>query len=67
MARIDNKDKEFWEFVGKFDYVGLCEMWITKERWEQIKGRLPNTHLWLGIPARKEKKKGRTSGGNDDR
>lgn len=45
VAGIDNTDKEFWEYVGKFDYISLCETWTTEEKWDRIKGKLSKEHL----------------------
>jgi len=33
VAGLKRQDKEFWDFI-KEHYVGLCETWVTEERWK---------------------------------
>lgn len=58
VAGIGNKGKEFWKYICKFHFVSLSEIWVTKEGWDRIKGKLPSTHKWECIYATKEKAKG---------
>lgn len=63
MAGLFRQDLEFWNFVKEFDYVGLCETWVSEEGWNNIKNRLPETHNWVNEKAKKKNVKGRASGG----
>lgn len=62
-AGLFNKDKEFWKYIGKFDFISLCETWLEKEGWERIKDKLPESHEWACSFARKVKRRGRAKGG----
>ncbi|RYA68999.1 hypothetical protein DD592_26725, partial [Enterobacter cloacae complex sp. 2DZ2F20B] len=57
------KEKEFWDYVGKFDVVGIVETWVQRENWEKFEETLPQEYVWECQGATKEKKKGRASGG----
>jgi len=41
VAEVGNKDKDFWKYIGKFDMVNLCEIWINDKGWEGLRERLP--------------------------
>lgn len=28
---LDNKDRQFWDYVAKFDYIGLVETWVEEK------------------------------------
>jgi len=60
MFCVNNKDKDFWNYVGKFDFVSLCEIWLQENEWKKIEERLSNSHKWECIYAHREKKRGRT-------
>ncbi|KYN15976.1 hypothetical protein ALC57_11773 [Trachymyrmex cornetzi] len=45
-AGIINKDKEFWKFIGKFEFISLSETWLEEDGWKKIEGRLPSSHDW---------------------
>lgn len=32
VAGIGGKDVEFWNFIKRFDYIGLGEIWITEKK-----------------------------------
>lgn len=32
VAGLDNKDRQFWDYVAKFDYIGLVETWVEEKR-----------------------------------
>ncbi|KYN09163.1 hypothetical protein ALC57_18745, partial [Trachymyrmex cornetzi] len=38
---VKNKDKEFWKYIGKFEFVSLCETWLERvyARREKKRGR----------------------------
>lgn len=63
MAGIGRQDVEFWEYLGKFDFISLNETWVEEEGWNRIKGNLPKTHVWECCFAKREKRKGRARGG----
>ncbi|KYN17233.1 hypothetical protein ALC57_10453 [Trachymyrmex cornetzi] len=62
-AGVNNKDKEFWKYIGKFEFVSLCETWLEEDDWKKIEGKLPSSHKWECVYARREKKRGRVKGG----
>lgn len=41
MAKIGNKDKDFWRGIAKWDVVVLAETWIKKKGWDKVRKRLP--------------------------
>ncbi|KYN28175.1 hypothetical protein ALC57_02421, partial [Trachymyrmex cornetzi] len=57
------KDKDFWKYISKFDFVSLCETWLEENEWNKLKDRLPSSHKWECVYARREKKRGRAIGG----
>lgn len=44
MAGLERQDKEFWEFVKRYDYLSLYETWLEESGWKRIKGKLPKSH-----------------------
>jgi len=32
VAGLERQDKEFWDFIKEYDYVELCETWVTEEK-----------------------------------
>lgn len=44
IAGIRNKDKKFWGYIKRFDFVSLSETWVEKKKWEKLKKRLSETH-----------------------
>lgn len=62
-AGLLNKDMDFWKYVERFDYIGLCETWIGDKEWVNLQKRLPDSHVWNVLTAKKEKRKGRACGG----
>jgi len=58
-----NKDIDFWDYVKRYDYVGLCETWVTENMWENLGDRLPSSHVWSCSFATRRKEKGRAMGG----
>lgn len=63
IAGIEAKDRDFWSYLIGYDFIGLCETWLTEERWDKIKYRLPNSHEWVSKHAIRVKGRGRASGG----
>lgn len=63
MAGAMNKDRETWDYVNKFDIVGLTETWVKKENWIRIKDKMSNGMNWRYNAATREFKKGRAKGG----
>ncbi|KAK2574800.1 hypothetical protein KPH14_012991, partial [Odynerus spinipes] len=60
---VINKDREVWEYLEDFDFVGLTETWLEEDGWVKIRNKLPKSLVWECCPARKEFKKGRAKGG----
>lgn len=44
VARIGNKDKEFWRYIKRFEFISLNETWIGEKSWEIWRKRLPKSH-----------------------
>lgn len=40
---LGKQDIDCWNYIKGFDYVRLCETYINKEEWFNMKGRLPKT------------------------
>jgi len=30
VAGVKSKDRDFWDYLEKFDVIGLCETWIEE-------------------------------------
>jgi len=56
-------DRDFWDYITKYDFISMIETWIDSKGWEIQRDRLPNTHNWKCSYATKIKKKGRARGG----
>ncbi|XP_018399192.1 PREDICTED: golgin subfamily A member 6-like protein 22, partial [Cyphomyrmex costatus] len=67
VAGVKNKRTEFWKYIEEFDIVGLLETWVDEKEWENMKQRLPKGWKWRYQEAKREKKKGRTMGGDNNR
>lgn len=46
MADMKKKRKKFWEYIERFDVIGLCETWIEEKEWERIRSKLSNNFTW---------------------
>lgn len=62
-SRIGNKVKDFWKFIGEYDFISLNETWLEKERWDRLKNKLPKTHIWACSEAKRVKTRGKAKGG----
>ncbi|XP_063905575.1 golgin subfamily A member 6-like protein 2 [Zophobas morio] len=45
VQRLRKKEEEFWDYVGKFDVVGLVETWVQRENWEKLEETLPQEYV----------------------
>lgn len=63
VAGLGNKDKNFWEEIGRWEVVVLLETWVEKKGWEKIKEKLPRGFKWEMQPATRRNKRGRAMGG----
>lgn len=63
IAGLERQDRDFWKYIIGYDYIGLCETWVMEDRWNQIKGKLPDSHDWYSRHAIKTKGRGRACGG----
>lgn len=63
VAGIANKDKEFWEYIRKFDFVSLSETWIEEQGWRKWENKLAEEFVWRSNYAKKEERRGRAKGG----
>lgn len=41
VAGIKNKERDFWEGLGDWDIIVLCETWINGKEWKGVKGNHP--------------------------
>ena len=46
VAGLGRQDRDFWEFVKEYDYIGLSETWVEEKGWNNIKDMLPGSHTW---------------------
>lgn len=63
MAGLERQDKEFWEFVKRYDFISLCETWLEEKGWKRIKGKLPKSHKRICRIVKREKKRGKAKEG----
>lgn len=63
VARLINKDKEFWREMEEWDVISLCETWVDSKSGERVKDRLPKGYTWEMQYARRNNRKGRVMGG----
>ncbi|XP_071577333.1 uncharacterized protein [Temnothorax nylanderi] len=63
VAGLSRKDRDFWDYLKKFDIVNLTETWIEEKGWKKIEYLLPTDFNWEIQYAKRDKKKGRGSGG----
>lgn len=63
VAGLGRHDKEFWRFIGKNDFISLCETWLEERSWNRIRYKLPSSHKWYCIFAKREVNRGRARGG----
>ena len=40
-TRVSNKNKDFWNYIDKFDFISLCETWLEENEWKKVEERLP--------------------------
>lgn len=46
IAGMLNKDKQFWDYIKDFDFIGLTETWIEEKHWKRMKDRMPEEFNW---------------------
>ncbi len=63
VAGLGKKNADFWSFLRQYDVIGLTETWVESKGWEKLAKRLPKEYEWKCKAAKREKKKGRASGG----
>ncbi|CAG5090539.1 Protein of unknown function [Cotesia congregata] len=49
VAGLRSKDKEFWDYVCKFDVIGMTETWVEEKGWEMTRKKLPTGGASGGI------------------
>jgi len=40
IAELKRKDRDFWDYLERFDVIHLCETWREGREWESLKLRL---------------------------
>lgn len=63
MAGLWNKDKEFWEYLERSDFISLSETWIEEKNEKFYKEGLSKNFEWKFIGANRVRRKGRAMGG----
>ncbi|XP_066590571.1 trichohyalin-like [Prorops nasuta] len=63
VSGVANKDKEFWQKVGKWEVVCLVETWAEEKDWRRIERRVPSGYNWWAQWAERKERKGRAKGG----
>ncbi|XP_018405647.1 PREDICTED: golgin subfamily A member 6-like protein 6 [Cyphomyrmex costatus] len=63
VAGLKKKERDFWEYIGGFDIIGLTETWVEENEWENLKERMPEGWRWRQQSASRDCKKGRAKGG----
>jgi len=63
IARLWNKDKDFWKGLENWDVIILSETWLEEKRRDKIKNLLPRRYVWNTQWATKKNKKARAMGG----
>lgn len=63
VAGIKKKKREFWNYLERFDVIGLCETWLEEKKWVKMEKLLPNSSNWCSQHAERDKKKGRAKEG----
>lgn len=46
VAGLMNKFEETWDYLEKFDMIGLTETWVDEEKWEKIRIRVTSNFVW---------------------
>lgn len=46
MAGLENKDKELWEKLKKWDVMFLSKTWLQRKGWEKVRKWLPKGYVW---------------------
>jgi len=63
VAGLNNKDKDFWKRLERWDIMILVETWTEEKGWEKVKNKLPKGYKWGVQWASREGKRGRAKGG----
>lgn len=63
VAGIKKKERDFWNYIERFDVIGLCETWLEEKEWMKMEKLLPKAINWCSQHAERNKKKGRAKGG----
>lgn len=59
IAGLTNKCEETWDYLEKFNIIGLTETWMEEETWKRMCNKVSKNYNWYCIPATKENTKGR--------
>jgi len=62
IAGVKRKDKNFRDYLEKFDVIELCETWIEEREWGSLKLKLSKSFVWKYQYAARVKKKSRARG-----
>lgn len=46
IAGMLNKDKQFWDYVKDFDFIGLTETWVEEKHWKRMEDRMLEEFKW---------------------
>lgn len=53
---MKKKGREFWDYIERFDVIGLCETWVEEKEWERMR-RLSNNFFHGSVNIRKGRKR----------
>lgn len=62
VARIKNKTRAFWKYIGEWDVINLMETWVGEAEWEKLKEEMPEEFRWKIQMAKWEGGRGRVAG-----
>ncbi|XP_063921158.1 golgin subfamily A member 6-like protein 7 [Zophobas morio] len=57
VERLRKKEKEFWDYVEKFDVMGLTETWVQRENWKKLEETLPQEYMSRGDKGQEKREK----------
>ena len=63
VAGVKNKDGDLWKGLEEWEVVVMCETWMEESDWVYVRNRLPEGYGWRKQWAKRESKKGKTTGG----
>lgn len=66
VAGIKKKERDFWNYIERFDVVGLCETWLEEKEWMKMEKLLPKAFNWCSQHTEREEER-QSEGRNNNR